>query len=417
VVEQQQSFVCPHALDWSEVQRDPHATFARHRAEHWWAPIAGSDAVEVLAYEPVRDLMANDRQLLEYLGGHLEDMARANPDLSPALLEAMRETAAQSLINMDGPAHHRLRNLVARAFTPRSVAALAPFLEATAERLAASLTSGCDFMQTFAREMPARALCELTGIPAEDHETFAGWIEVLQVQLSPADLLKLSREDSERVFETHVSLRDYCRGLVRERRANPRDDLVSRVAHDGDADFGDEVIAALVSDLIFAGNDTTKKALGSMVMLLAEQQETWERVAVEPSYAAPAVEEVLRLQGPAPGPVRRACERVEHRGDAFEAGQIAALSIWSANRDPDFWGDDPHAFDPERANLDQHLAFGHGPHFCLGASLAREELRAALVALTSQLTDVHVLEPPAMTPVGSIYGPLELRLGFRRRRG
>lgn len=406
---------CPHALDWAEVQADPHAVFARHRAEHWWAPIGNSGVVEVLAYEPVRELMANDRQMLEYLGGHLEDMARANPNVSPALLEATSETGARSLINMDGPEHHRLRGLVARSFTPRSVVALAPFLEETAGRLAVSLTPGCDFMHEFARDLPARALCELTGIPGEDHDMFARWIDVLQVQLSPTGLLTLSGEESERVLETHVALHDYCRALVRERREHPHDDLVSRMAQDGEAEFGDEVIAELVSDLIFAGNDTTRKALGSMVMLLAEEPEVWERVASEPEHATPVVEEVLRLRGPAPGPVRRACERVEHRGDTFEAGQIAALSIWSANRDPDVWGAHPDEFDPERRRLGEHLAFGYGPHFCLGASLAREEMGAALVVLTRQLTDLRVLEPPPMTPVGSLYGPIELRIGFRRR--
>ncbi len=110
--------------------------------------------------------------------------------------------------------------------------------------------------------------------------------------------------------------------------------------------------------------------------------------------------------------MRRACQDFSHKGETIAEGTIAALSIWSANRDESFWGEGAGTFDAGREQLGRHLAFGHGPHFCLGASLAREEMGASLVALTRRLTRLRVVEAPTMPPVGSIYGPLSLCIAF-----
>lgn len=404
----------PQPLNWLEVQADPHGTFAWHRAAHWYAPIAGSGMIEVLSYDDVRELLAADDRLHEYLLGHLDDLVRANPNITPELITEMKSGNEVALINLEGEPHHRLRAAISRAFTPRAVATLRPALDELAEELAARLVSGDDFVATFAREMPARALCLLTGIPGEDHERFARWMDVLQTQLSPGDLLRMSREESESVLAANRALNAYTKNLVQARREDPKDDLISRLAADEER-LDDATVARLVGDLIFAGNDTTRKAIAAMVLALTDHPDVWERVAQAPQQAPHVVEEVLRLHGSAPGPVRRACQDFTHKGETIAEGTIAALSIWSANRDESFWGEDAGTFDPGRKHLGQHLAFGHGPHFCLGASLAREEMVASLVALTRQLTNIRVTEPPAMPPVGSIYGPLELRIAFDRR--
>jgi cytochrome P450 len=405
----------PQPIDNAEFERDPHAVLAKHREMGWWAPIGTTPWSEVLAYDRVRELLASDDHMAACLDEFLQQLMLANPRLTPEHVEISRALGRQSLINLDGERHHRLRSLVSRAFTPRSVAALRPLLEARAASLAAELETGADFMRGFARALPAFALCELTGIPAEDRDRFVAWIDVLEVQLKPQALLALDRAGSERVVRAYRELTAYTVALVAARRQHPREDLLSRLVREAEGEFDDATIAGLVADLIFAGNDTTRNELGLMVLRLAEHPDAWERVYAEPQYASAVIEEVLRLDSTAPGPVRKACPAFTYQGRDFPEGEVSVLSIWSANRDESFWGDDAHRFDPDRDNAGQHMSFGHGPHYCLGASLAREELRAALIALTGAVTALRVVEPPPMHPPGSIYGPISLKLDFRRR--
>lgn len=405
----------PTPIDYQEWLRDPHGCFARHRAEHWFAPFRDSEMSEVLEYEAVRELLGDDAHLRSFLGGYTEDLMRANPALGAEYIEEMATATRSSLINMEGAEHHELRALVGRAFTPRSVATLRPYLDDLASVLATQLEPGDDFMEKFARLFPAHALCRLTGIPDGDHEQFAGWIEVLSVQLSGPRLASLDEAGAARVRAVSRELKAYSRDLVAQRRAHPEDDLVSRLVHDAEGNVEDDAVVQLVTDLIFAGNDTTRNALGRMVMELSNCPHAWEAVAADPGLAAATVEEVLRLHSPTPGPVRQACTAFTYRDKSFAAGEVTALSTWSANRDEAFWGPTAARFDHTRPNANQHLAFGHGAHFCLGASLAREELRAALVALTAQIKNVRVLGAPPMHPVDGIYGPVELRITFERR--
>jgi cytochrome P450 len=403
-------------MSYAAFLRDHNATFAAHRKSGWWAPFETPDGFpEVLEYHAVRELLADDAHMGAVLGDYIGDVMRSNPELSPEHIAAMTESNGRALINLDGEAHHRLRALVSRNFTPRSVANLRPFLDRTAAELVKDLHPGEDFMRSFARALPARGLCALTGIPEQDHGRFIGWIDELEVQGSPEELAHIDRARSERVLAADRSLRAYCRELIHARRADPQDDLVSRLANDPESHADDATIEQLLVDLIFAGNDTTRHGLGAMVLMLADCPHAWEAVAADPERAPAVVEEVLRLESPAPGPVRQVRETFAYRDHTFPAGQVAACSIWSANRDEAFWGADAGEFNPDREHAGQAMTFGHGAHFCLGASLAREEMRAALVALSSAIRDVQVLETPVMQPAGSIYGPKSLVIDFNPR--
>ena len=407
----------PTPIDPGEWVADPHATFAKHRAEHWWAPFKGSGFPEILEYRAVRELLSMGNRLHAYDGGFIEDTMRRNPALSEEHIRHMREATSRSLINIDGPPHDRLRALVARAFTPASVEKLRPFIEGLARDLAAKLEPGEDVLVGFARELPSITVCELLGIPHEDHARFIGWIEVLEVQTSPAVLTKIDAARAAEVWRMQEELHGFIRGLLASRRSEPRDDLISRLVHDAEDRVDDESLVQLVGDINFAALATTRNALGNMVLAMTSHRDAWEAVAANPSRAGAVVEEVLRLHGPTPGPVRQSCANFAYRGRAFTAGETMALSIWSANRDESFWGPNAVEFDPERAHAGEHLTFGHGPHFCLGAALAREILRAALVALTERMVNVRVIGDAVMLPVGGVYGPKSLRIGFDVRAG
>jgi cytochrome P450 len=406
----------PTPIDPAEWVADPHACFTKHRAEHWWAPFKYSGFPEILEYRAVRELLSAGDRLHAYDGGFIEDVMRRNPALSEEHIRFMREATAKSLINIDGTEHDRLRALVARAFTPSSVSALTPFIETLACDLAAQMAPGDDFLAGFARELPSLVVCRLLGIPPEDHVRFIAWIDVLEVETTPMALAKLDEGQAAEVRRTQTALHSFIRELLASRRAEPRDDLISRLVHDAEDVVDDEALVQLISDVNFAGLATTRNGLGNMMLAMTSHQDVWEAVASEPARAQAVVEEVLRLHGPTPGPVRRSCANFEYRGRAFTEGETMALSIWSANRDERFWGADADEFDPGRAHAGEHLTFGHGPHFCLGAALARELLRAALVALAERMVNLEVIEA-TMLPVGGVYGPKSLRIGFEVRGG
>jgi cytochrome P450 len=213
-----------------------------------------------------------------------------------------------------------------------------------------------------------------------------------------------------------TSLLAYADELVTSRRAEPKDDLVTRIAQavDEDAGIDDTVIRASVAGLVFAGHETTKNQLGWMVAVLSQVPAEWDRVAVDPERARDVIEEVLRFRSTASSFGRLALEDVEIGGERIAKGTSVLASIWSANRDPrEFPKPDVIAVDENRGGV--QVAFGQGAHHCLGAALARAELQESLIALTRMMHCPQV-EPGAeyLPPVG-INGPTKLPIAFEPR--
>jgi cytochrome P450 len=319
-----------------------------------------------------------------------------------------------SPLDMDGDDHRVWRQLMSRTFTPRSVEKLRPFLREEADRLIDAFLpeSRCDFIQVFARKLPAAGLCELIGVPVADRERFSGWADTMgfgfNVMLLPT-----------KIGEVDVALTQllgYADELVASRRAAPRDDLVTRIAQavDEDAGLDEAVIRASVAGLVFAGHETTKNQLGWMISTLSGQPEEWDRVAAEPERARDVIEEVLRFRSTATSFGRLALEDVEVAGERIAAGTNLTASIWSANRDAaEFPLPDQFAVDANRIGV--QVAFGQGAHHCLGAALARAELQESLIALARRMR-CPKLEPGSefLPPLG-INGPVKLPISFEPR--
>jgi cytochrome P450 len=319
-----------------------------------------------------------------------------------------------SPLDMDGDEHRVWRQLMAKTFTPRSVERLRPFLRDEAERLVAALLplGRCDFIEAYARRLPAAGLCELIGVPVADRERFAGWADTIGLGFNVVMLpVKIKEIDA-----ALTSLLAYADELVSSRRAEPRDDLVTRIAQavDEDAGIDETVIRASVAGLVFAGHETTKNQLGWMIAVLSEVPDEWERVAADPERARDVIEEVLRFRSTASNFGRLALEDVEIGGERIAKGTSVLASIWSANRDSrEFPKPDQIAVDENRAGV--QVAFGQGAHHCLGAALARAELQESLIALTRKMKCPKV-EPGAeyLPPIG-INGPTKLPISFERR--
>jgi cytochrome P450 len=322
----------------------------------------------------------------------------------------VHELLARSLLALEGNDHTRIRRLVSRAFTPRAIDPYRPVMRETLGALLRPVTPAgeCEFMGAVADHYPIEVMCHLLGVPREDHEDFARWNKAITWILSFE--LPLHREEAEWGVAHMI---EYVEGLVTSRRGRPLNDLVTALveAEDGGDRLSDEELLALIGGLLFAGFDTTRNQLGLAMWLFAEHPDQWELLAARPELTAKAVEEVLRFQGAVGAAPRLVVEGFELDGYRFEAGMMVALSTGAANHDPAAF-DDPGVLDIS-ADREPQLTFGGGPHYCLGANLARAELQEALPLLVGSMPRLALAGEPVWRPPIGILGPdvLPLRWG------
>jgi hypothetical protein len=317
----------------------------------------------------------------------------------------------RNLLNVDPPDHTRIRGLVNKAFTPRRVAALRPRVEELVEQqLDAALGRGeLELVRDLAHPLPVIVIAELLGVPAADRARFRHWSNGVVQILDP-----LSAERGlSRAVEAASALADYFRGMLRIRRAEPQGDLLSAMLaaeQDGRVlDEGD--LLALSTLLLAAGHETTTNLIGNAVLALLRFPEQAERLRAEPSLMPTAVEEFLRFDSPVQLTDRVAISDVELGGRRVRSGQIVAALLGAANRDPAQFAS-PDALDVGRAD-NRHLAFGHGPHFCLGAPLARLEAEVAIGALLRRVPKLRGdLGAVEYRPSVLLRGPVAVRLAI-----
>jgi hypothetical protein len=317
-----------------------------------------------------------------------------------------------SPLDMEGDEHRRWRVLMSRAFTPQSVEKLRPAIREESERLVAAFIDDgtCDFVETFARQLPSFGLAELIGVPIEDREIFSAWADTIGYGLN----FSQCAAHIDEVDAALAALLEYSGKLVDARRREPRDDLVSRIALATDTGLREEQIRGSVAGLVFAGHETTKNQMGLMISVLSRVPEEWDRVAREPSRARAVVEEVLRYRSAATGVGRIAIDDLVVGGCPVHKGTRILASLWAANRDPEVYAE-PDRVDPDAHGDQPQLAFGHGAHHCIGASLARAELQEALMVLSSRITCPHLEEGSEWAPQMGITGPKVLPIRFERR--
>jgi cytochrome P450 len=321
------------------------------------------------------------------------------------------------LLNEDPPAHTRTRALVAAAFSPRRTRELAPRVQ----RLTDSLIDGfaaagqADLVGQFALPLPLRVICELIGIPATDAGRLRAWTEELKTLTS----FEVTPERQRAAAHQSVAFERYLAELVRARRAEPGDDLLTDLVTAGDpADgggrFSTTELVSLLLTLIFGGHETTANLIGTALLLLLEQPDRAAAIVADPARVDALVEETLRMDAPVQGSFRRVVADTELSGVRLPADAQVFAVIGSANRDPAATAD-PDTFDPDRARPDRHLAFGRGIHFCVGAALARLEARTAITTLVRRLPDVR-LAPGFRTPYPANLlhrGPARLEVVWR----
>jgi cytochrome P450 len=316
---------------------------------------------------------------------------------------------SSSVISIDGVDHTRLRRLVSRSFTPSAAARHRPAMQTLVHDLVNRFAprGRCDFVGEFADHYPVQVICEVLGVPRHDHDQFARWGDALTFVLS----LDLSPHLDE-VEQASEALGDYVADLVEERRAEPRDDLVTslvQASEDGDRLSPVELLS-MIGGLLFAGYDTTRNQLGQAMFAFCHHPEQWARLADKPELAPQAVDEVMRLVGAVSSVPRVAVEALDVAGWSIPAGTLVFLSVASANRD-DATFERPLDFDIT-VPRESHLTFGSGPHYCLGAHLARAEMEEALAVLPRRLPNLRLGGETTWRVGTGIAGPNLLPLEF-----
>jgi cytochrome P450 len=383
-----------------EYQADPHGM---NRAALAQGPLArGPVGIEVLSYPAVQTLL-RDRRFLSPSGLTLA--------LQGITSGPLWDRVVTGILSIDGDEHARLRRFVAQSFTPRSAERLRAAMPVVLKDLLEQAGDGDLDIVDVVRSYPIAIICELLGTPASDWPLFSAWAD---------DIFKIFlfnvAEDAPVILAAMEHLDDYIDGMVEERRANPRDDLMTELVHAEDE--GERLTRAdlrmLASSVLAAGTDTTRNQLAAAVELLSAYPDVWDELATDPSVAPKVVDEVMRHTPVIMGTGRQPAEDVELCGVTIPAGTFVSVNTAAANRDPSVFPD-PDRFDPKRENAVPHLTFGGGIHYCLGVHLAKVELAEALVGMAQCWKTVDITGPVPWKPVVGISGPSTLPVHVTRR--
>lgn len=332
------------------------------------------------------------------------------PEFAPEIPDRLRpfyDIEAHSMLELDGPRHKRLRSLVLRAFTSRRIAAMGPEIESLCHQLIDDLPAGgCDLLEAYCTRVPVVVICRLLGVPEAMADDLLRWSNAM-VSMYQA---RRTREIEDAAMQASTDFRNFMISYIDQRRNEPGDDLITSLieAEEGGEKLStDELITTCIL-LLNAGHEATVHSLGIAVKTLLEQNTPREALLDEAIDGT--IEESLRFDPPLHMFTRYAYEEVEVVGHSFKRGDQVALLLGAANRDPDKW-DDPEVFKPTRP-VATNVAFGSGVHFCVGAPLARLEMKIALPILFERLPDLRLDGAPQYGDVYHFHGLSGLRVRY-----
>lgn len=382
-------------------------TWLRARAPvYWHEPTAKTPDGEgfwvVSRYADVMTVLRDPRTYSSDTGGDRQGGGTTLKD---------ERAAGKTLNYTDDPRHRLMRSLVNKGFDGRAIAALEPELQRRAHSLIDAFPEAepFDFVRAFSRELPLQAICILLGVPQEDRTQLCEWIDQGIEADAPTVVAK----------EFLYKVSDYARDLIAEKRRRPSEDIFSRIVHarledeDGRGLSDEELINFFI--LLFpAGAETTRSAIGLGLKTLIERPEQLARLRAEPALVRSAGEEIVRWTTPSIYKRRTATRDAELAGQRIAAGDKVTIWEMSANRDETVF-EDPFRFDIGRTP-NRHIGFGFGPHICLGAGLARLELKLALQTLFARIADFELAGDAPFTPNNRLLGLKRLPLKIRKIR-
>ncbi|MEV6306379.1 cytochrome P450 [Actinoplanes sp. NPDC051861] len=352
---------------------------------------SGDQALLLTRYEDVRQVLSDPRFTRQL---HADGAARVTANESGGVFGS-----EQPDVSPTGAAHQRWRRLVGRYFTAKRMNAMQPRIAATAERLLDDMIAGgapADLIQGFAFPLPVWVICELLGVPDDDRGRFSYWSDTM---------LSLSRYKQDEIDASQLEFGEYLWALIESKRVEPGDDLISELLAE---ELSPLELIGTAQGLLIAGHETTANMIGKMTAMLLADRSRWEQLLGERALVRTAVEEVLRFDAnPGFGMPRYLSAEIEVGGTTLPAGTTVVNSMAAANRDEAAFGEAGEM--DLRRTPNPHLAFGAGPHSCIGQALARTELQTALTVLLDRLPGLHLAVPASELPVrhGLLIGGIE----------
>jgi cytochrome P450 len=349
------------------------------------------DCWVVTRYEDVRSVLDNHQGFSSE--GAMDAGAVLAAEAEAILRTGVEYPTPRVLANCDPPDHTRVRAAVSKKLTPRRVSEMEPSIRAYADELLGDvLDAGCmDYVSDFAYQFPLTVALEFLGLPLEDTEQIKGWSDAWLMLLWGTE----ASADQQVAWATDVvAYQRYIEAFIADRRSRPHDDFMSDLiasVYDGERQMTHaELVHLIALNIIPAAHESTSSLLSACAYNLLAHRESWEEICRDPGLIPNAVEEVLRIDGPGVGFFRYVPEDVVLSGVRIPAGSRAFYCHYSGNLDASVFPD-PERFDPRRANAGENLGFGHGVHFCLGASLARREARVALEVLSARIPNLRLV--------------------------
>lgn len=331
-------------------------------------------------------------------------------------LSSLQEYLSAWMSMKDGFDHMRLRTLVNKAFTSRSLDELSPRIQGIADQLIDDFTnySPVNLIEKFAYPFPATVICEMLGIPTSEQSQFRKWAnDIVSFSAGSTTVLEKAAKNAQ---SSQMDLIEYCKQIINERRKFPKDDLISRLIllEEGTNQLTELELYAMCVQLFVAGQETTTNLIGNGLLALLETPKELQKLNNDIGLLENSIEELLRYDSPVQRTVRVAIDDIQIRGELIRKGQSVILMFGSANRDPEQFKN------PDSLILDRkpnhHLAFGRGPHFCIGAPLARLEAKIAFESLIRKFSKFELAESDLKwVPSMAMRGLISLKVEFLSR--
>lgn len=369
-------------MDHSFIQQ-PFPVYEKLRAEepvHRLLLPSGHAAWMVTRYEDAVNILQDSRFVTGVLDNRNDETEKSLPPHQAII--------SRNLISVGPEDHRRLRRLIQKAFTPRMIERLrgriVEISDELLDKIQARNTREFDLIEDYAFPLPIIVICEMLGVPLKDQDKFRAWSNTIMESVSNPQM----NQESDEVMKAFVN---YLQELITQRRNHIQQDLISDligIEEEGDK-LTEQELYALVFVLIIAGHETTVNLIGNGMLALLEHPQQKQLLMDQPDLIQAAVEEVLRFNGPAEiSNVRWAAENVDFQGIQIRQGDMMLIALSSANRDSSRY-ENPDTFDITR-KVNDHIAFGKGIHYCLGAPLARLEGEIAINALLQRLPEIRL---------------------------